>query len=507
MTKHDLTDDFVVAAAARLGVELSSSDLRTVTRCVRSALQAYEQVDRLYERIAPAAPSRPWRVPEPDQNPLGAWAVTCDLRTVQDGPLAGVTVAVKDSISVAGVPMSVGSAVMSGFVPATDATVVSRLLDAGAVIRGKAVCEDLCFSGSSFTSASGSVRNPWAPTREAGGSSSGSAALLAAGAVDLALGGDQGGSIRIPAAHCGVVGLKPTYGLVPYTGCFPFERTLDHVGPMARTVRDTARMLEVLAGSDGHDPRQHPGLPAGGYLRGLDDGAQGLRVGVVREGFGHDGLSEPGVDALVRDVAHRMGDLGCVVEDVSVPWHHHAFDVWKVVANDGGTYQMVLGNAYGLNAAGLYDPELIAYYGDRLRTQAAATTDLMTVLGVCGIYGLEQLHSSTHAKARNLAPLARAAYDSALEAYDVLVMPTVPFIAAELPGPDTTTAERIALATAASRNCAPFNLTGHPALSVPVGVDRGMPVGMMLVGRHLDEATLLRVAADIEDRLGFTSRA
>ena len=151
-----------------------------------------------------------------------------------DGPLAGRSVAVKDNTAVAGVPMMNGSSTLEGFRPARDATVVSRLLAAGATIAGKAVCEDLCFSGGSHTSRSGPVRNPWDTTRSAGGSSSGSAALLAAGVVDIATGGDQGGSVRIPAAYCGVVGHKPTHGLVPNTGAFPIEQTIDHLGPMAR---------------------------------------------------------------------------------------------------------------------------------------------------------------------------------------------------------------------------------------------------------------------------------
>jgi len=161
--------------------------------------------------------------PDEADNPLGAWYVRTEVRGADDGPLAGRTVAIKDNTAVAGVPMMNGSRTLEGFVPSRDATVVSRLLAAGATIAGKAVCEDLCFSGGSHTSATGPVRNPWDPTRTTGGSSSGSAALVAAGEVDLALGGDQGGSIRMPAAFSGIVGHKPTHGLVPYTGAFPIS--------------------------------------------------------------------------------------------------------------------------------------------------------------------------------------------------------------------------------------------------------------------------------------------
>ncbi|XP_020628358.1 uncharacterized protein LOC110065549 [Orbicella faveolata] len=169
----------------------------------------------------------------------------CDIKGASNGKLQGKTVAIKDNTCVAGVPMMNGSLTLEGFVPDIDATVVSRILDAGGNIIGKSVCENLCCSGGSFTAATGPVLNPHSSTRMAGGSSSGSAALVAGGKVDMATGGDQGGSIRIPAAACGIVGLKPTFGLVPYTGIMPIEFTLDHTGPMTRTVQDTALMLEV----------------------------------------------------------------------------------------------------------------------------------------------------------------------------------------------------------------------------------------------------------------------
>ena len=191
-----------------------------------------------------------------------------------------------------------GSATVEGFIPRRDATVVTRLLDAGATITGKAVCEDLCFSGGSHTSRTGPVLNPWDRGRSAGGSSSGSAALVAAGHADMALGGDQGGSVRIPSAYCGTVGHKPTHGLVPYTGAFPIENTLDHLGPITRTVHDAALMLGVLAGRDGLDPRQRAEHLPGDFLTGLDAGAAGLRIAVLAEGFGIPGLSQPGVDEM-----------------------------------------------------------------------------------------------------------------------------------------------------------------------------------------------------------------
>src|SRR2546428_13836623 len=178
-----------------------------------------------------------------------------------------------------------GSSALEGYVPEFDATIVTRILDAGAEILGKAVCEHLCFSGSSFTSDPGPVLNPHNPEHSAGGSSSGSAALVAAGEVDMAIGGDQGGSIRIPSSWCGTYGLKPTYGLVPYTGVFPIELTPDHTGPIAATTADVALLLEVIAGEDGLDPRQYGAKPEA-YTSVLRNDTEGIRVGIVSEGFG-----------------------------------------------------------------------------------------------------------------------------------------------------------------------------------------------------------------------------
>ena len=232
--------------------------------------------------------------------------MTTEIREADNGPLAGRTVAIKDNIMVAGVPMMNGSDTVEGFVPTRDATVVTRLLAAGATLTGKAVCEDLCFSGGSHTSRTGPVRNPWDTSRSAGGSSSGSAALVAAGAVDLALGGDQGGSVRIPSAYSGTVGHKPTYGLVPYTGAFPIELTIDHLGPITRTVADAALVLGVLAGADGLDPRQPAGVMGEDYITALDASVDGLSIGVVGEGFGIPDVSQPGVDDAVRTAIETL---------------------------------------------------------------------------------------------------------------------------------------------------------------------------------------------------------
>ena len=267
-------------------------------------------------------PRTPGYRPSPDENELNAWYWRCSIKGGRgECQLAGKRVAIKDNTCVAGVPMMNGATVLEGFDPDIDATVVTRILEAGGEIVGKAVCEYLCFSGGSRTSDTGPVRNPHDPTRSSGGSSSGSAALVVAGECDMAIGGDQGGWIRIPSSWCGAYGLKPTYGLVPYTGAMAIERTLDHLGPIAATVVDVALLLQAIAGADGYDARQVD-ISVDDYLGTLDAGVVGLRIGIVEEGFGWPS-SEVDVDECVRVSCRvhqrtrcngRDGDFDCLAE-------------------------------------------------------------------------------------------------------------------------------------------------------------------------------------------------
>jgi amidase len=488
----------VDVAAKHFGIHLDPDTQRDYLAAMGYTLRSYDVVDELYDEFArPQAPERAYRFPEPAANPLGAWYVTAEIASGAEGPLSGRTVAIKDNIAVAGIPMMNGSPAVEGFVPSRDATVVERLLAAGATIAGKSVCEELCCSGSSFTSASGPVRNPWDTTRETGGSSSGSGALVAAGAVELALGGDQGGSIRIPASLCGIVGHKPTHGLVPYTGAFPIERTIDHLGPMTRTVADAALLLTVLAGSDGRDPRQPRDLPSVDYRAALTGEVAGVRVGIVTEGFGQPG-SLPEADELVRSAAGRFTETGCAVGEISVPWHHNALHVFTVIFTDGATYQMLDGNGYGLGVDGLYDPELMAHFARQRAAAADRFSSTIIASALCGYHGLNALGGASYAKARNLLPYVRAAYDEALAQYDVLVMPTVPGTADPLPAGSPQDVALLARALGKALNTAPFDATCHPAISVPAG----LPVGMMIVGKQFDDATVLKVADAFESLRG-----
>src|SRR6516165_811234 len=496
------TNEELAEIAGRYRLGLGPGDIETFRAIITGALASYDAVERMYTARLPEPPDRPYRWPGAADNELGAWYVTSEITTAGDGPLAGRRVAIKDNIEVAGLPMMNGSATVEGFVPRRDATVVTRLLDAGATIAGKAVCEDLCFSGGSHTSRTGPVRNPWDRSRTAGGSSSGSAALVAAGRADMALGGDQGGSVRIPSAFCGTVGHKPTHGLVPYTGAFPIENTLDHLGPMTRTVRDAALLLGVLAGRDGLDPRQRTDPPAGGYLADLDAGVAGLRIAVVEEGFGLPGLSQPGVDEAVRAAIATLAGVGAAVSEISLPWHRDGLHVWNVIATDGATNQMIDGNAYGMNVPGLYDPELIAHYAQGRREHAAEMSESRKVTILLGRYAIDRYDGRHYAMARNLALDLAAAYDAALDGADVLVMPTLPIVASTIPAADASREEKLARSLEMIPNTAPFDVSGHPATSVPAGLSDGLPVGLMIVGRHLEDATCLRVARAYENAVG-----
>jgi amidase len=490
------------AAAKHFGFHLDADAQRDYLAVVGHTLRSYDVVDELYDEFArPQAPERVYRFPEPGDNPLGAWYVTAEIASGAEGPLSGRTVAIKDNIAVAGIPMMNGSRAVEGFVPSRDATVVERLLAAGATIAGKSVCEDLCCSGSSFTSACGTVRNPWDTTRETGGSSSGSSALVAAGEVELALGGDQGGSIRIPASLCGIVGHKPSHGLVPYTGAFPIERTIDHLGPITRTVADAAILLTVLAGPDGRDPRQPGEIATVDYRAALTGDVAGLRVGILTEGFGQPG-SRPEVDDLVRSAARRLTEIGCTVGEISVPWHRNAIHVFTVIITDGASYQMLDGNGYGLGVDGLYDPELMAHFARQQAVKADQFASTIKATALCGHYGLNTLSGASYAKARNLLPQVRAAYDAALAQYDVLVMPTVPGTANTLPAGSPQDVALLERALGKAVNTAPMDITGHPAISVPAGLVDGLPAGMMIVGKRFDDATVLKVADAFESLCG-----
>jgi amidase len=475
-----------------------SSDLAEFVGLIDEALTSHDWIDEVGEKAAAPAFRRGGYRPAAEENLLGAWYWKAAVSgSVDGGLLAGRTVVVKDNICVADLPMMNGSALLEGYIPEQDATVVQRVLDAGATVVGKAVCESLCYSGGSHTSDTGPVHNPYDLSRSSGGSSSGCAALLANGEVELAIGGDQGGSIRGPSSWCGVYGLKPTYGLVPYTGAFPLEMTLDHLGPMARTTGDVAVLLDVLAGPDGLDPRQNVSVAqprAVLYRDSIADGIDGLRVGILEEAFGWKGVSEPDVDALVRSAAQKLGSLGAEVSSVSVPWHRHGGKVTLGIAAEGSTALLIHGEGTGTNWRGLYVTSLLEAYADGRHAHPEKVPPMLKLQALVGQWLHESYHGRCYARAQNVARRLTRMYDDAFETVDLLAIPTTPIKATHLPQTPLSAGESTRIAHQMGANTSPFNVTGHPAMSIPCAMSDGLPVGLMLVGRRSEDELVLRTA-------------
>jgi amidase len=489
------------------GLRLDEEAARSFVGLIEGTLPSYARLDQLAEpELVVKYPRSGSYGPEPEENPLNAWYRKCSIKGAEDGPLAGKRIAIKDNVCVAGVPMMNGSSALEGYVPEFDATIVTRILDAGGEISGKAVCEHLCFSGGSHTSDTGPVLNPHDHTRSAGGSSSGSAALVAAGEVDMAIGGDQGGSIRIPSCWCGTYGLKPTHGLVPYTGVFPIELTLDHTGPIAASVADVALFLNAIAGEDGLDPRQQD-VRVGDYEGSLNGDARGLRIAIVTEGFGWPDLSEDDVDETVRGAANTFKELGADVSEVSIPLHRDGIHIWNGIAIEGATDLMVRGNSMGTNWKGHYSTSLLDVYGRGRKENADDLSETVKLTMLMGQYLRESYHGRYYAKAQNLARKLRAAYDEALETVDLLLMPTLPLKATKIPEPDAPPEEVVARSLEMLPNTAPFDVSGHPAMNVPCGLSEGLPVGVMLIGRKWDEETILRAAHAFEQTGTYNVKA
>lgn len=490
--------DRLRALGADLGIDVDDAYAREVQHALEPLVADFRTLERLpHEPLPVRYPRMPGVRPEPADNPWGAWFVRTDIRGAVDGPLAGRRVAIKDNVSIAGVQMMNGASVLEGYVPDGDATIVTRILDAGGHIVGKSVCEYFSFSGGSATSATGPVISPRNPGHTPGGSTTGSAALLAAGEVDFAIGADQAGSIRIPASFSGIVGLKPTYGLVPYTGVMGLDFTIDHVGPMARSVADVALLLQVIAGEDGIDGRQR-NVKVGRYREAVSTGAGGLRIGVVGEGFGLP-ESNAGTDAAVRAAAQDLARLGAVVEEVSIPWHRNGFAIWSGIANEGTYHTLYGGAGTGHLGHGAYPLGLMLALGG-LQARANELPHTVKIGMLLGHYLHGQYQGRYYAKAQNLRRRLRREYDAALQRYDLLLMPTTAFPTLTIPPDDAPVDEVIRHSWTMLANTSPFDVTGHPAVSVPCGEADGKPVGLMLVGRHFDEETVLRAAGAYELR-------
>jgi aspartyl-tRNA(Asn)/glutamyl-tRNA(Gln) amidotransferase subunit A len=386
------------------------------------------------------------------------------------GPLHGVPVGIKDIIDVAGLPTTCHSKILIDNLAGSDAVCVSRLRGAGAIVLGKLALHEFAIGGPSFDLPWPPARNPWNPHHHPGGSSSGSGAGVAAGLFPLALGSDTGGSVRNPASACGIVGLKPTYGLVSRRGAFPLSFTLDHIGPLARTVADTALILDIIAGYDPLDPGS-AAAPNGHYAGGLERGVCGMSIGFIRHFHEKDLPADPEVTAALERVARTLRELGAEVRDVQLP----ALDAFA------GVNRVILqSEAWAVHAPWLR--ERPGDYGQLSRRRLMAGAFLSA-----GDY--------VNAARRRLELIA--AVEDVLRQVDILLCATSMDLPSRLDDPEHT--ER----TYPRQARTPFNVTGHPALAMMAGVSSsGLPLSVQFVGRYFAETTLFQVAREWERSAG-----
>lgn len=487
----------------RLGMPLSDEESELIIGLLPGLVASYEYVSQAIDSLDMPTGRKPLGS-LPTENPYNAWTWRCSIPPTSRGSLDGVKVAVKDNIAVAGIPMRAGSNISEGWVPELDAKVVTSLLEHGAEIIGKSQCEDLCISGGSITSKPLPVHNPVRRNFSAGGSSSGSAVLVATGEVDLALGADQGGSIRIPASLCGVVGLKATFGAIPYTGVLGLESSIDHVGPISRDIETIHKSLQALVNFDERDPRQRPFESEIRRLRSSLDENQlkplsQLRVGLISEGFDLTREGEcdyPGAAAsadLVLKQAEKLVALGADIDLISIPEHRLAQHVYLPILLEGGALSLtslkstLFGQGY--SSTGNIESEIVR----GLSINGRAASPLTKLIAIVGNIFFNETQGDFYRMANLLRKQISDAYDKVFDNYDVLLCPTTApaGIALEMSG-DLKNIGRETFSF--YQNCCVTDLTGHPSISVPAGMIDGLPVGAMFAARHFDEMTLMRAA-------------
>ncbi len=413
------------------------------------------------------------------------------------GLLAGVPIAIKDNISTKGIQTTCASRILGGYIPPYDAHVIERLKDAGAVIVGKVNMDEFAMGTSTETSHYGPTLNPWNTETVPGGSSGGSAATVAAGEVPLALGSDTGGSVRCPASFCGVVGLKPTYGVISRYGLISYANSLEQIGPIASNVADMTLLFNVIAG---HDPRDSTSVPGEkDYTKALVDDVKGLTIGVPKEYFG-EGIDQV-VEKSVWDGVHRLEDLGASWQEVEMPHTKYALAAYYVIAMSEASSNLARfdGMRYGLRLE--KDHDWHTTYSE-IRAQGFGEEVKRRIL--LGTYALSAGYMDKYyLKALKVRTLIKQDFERALKSTDVLIAPTMPTPAFKL-GEKISDPLTLYMADV---NTVPINLSGVPSISLPCGFSNGLPIGLQIMGKHFDEETIIRTAYTFEQNTDFHTKA
>jgi aspartyl-tRNA(Asn)/glutamyl-tRNA(Gln) amidotransferase subunit A len=417
---------------------------------------------------------------------LNAFVTRERIDGADDGPLAGRTVAVKDNISTEGVPTTCGSRMLEDYVPPYDATVVERLRDAGATVVGKANMDEFGMGTTTETSYFGPTRNPVDPERVPGGSSGGSAAAVAAGEADLALGSDTGGSIRCPAAFCGVVGIKPTYGLVSRYGLVAYANSLEQIGPIAPSVEEAAELLDVIAGPDPNDATTREEGADSDYAAAADGDVDGLTIGVPTELVegAHDGVREQ-FEAALSDLEPE----GAETTEVSLPSVEYAVAAYYVIAMSEASSNLARYDGVRYGVSGGFDGNWNEAFSEAREEGFGDEVKRRVLLGT---YALSAgYHDKYYKQAQEARAYVRQEFDTAFEDVDVLASPTMPVLPPKL-GESLEDPLQMYLIDA---NTVPVNLADLPAISVPAGEHDGLPVGLQLVGPAFGEETVIRAGS------------
>ncbi|WP_138005849.1 Asp-tRNA(Asn)/Glu-tRNA(Gln) amidotransferase subunit GatA [Halalkalirubrum salinum] len=406
-----------------------------------------------------------------------------------NGPLSELTVAVKDNISTAGVTTTCGSAMLEDYVPPYDATVVSKIKAAGGTIVGKTNMDEFGMGGTTETSAFGPTENPAAPGHVPGGSSGGSAAAVAAGEADVAIGSDTGGSVRNPAAFCGVVGIKPTYGLVSRYGLVAYANSLEQIGPLANTVEDAARLLDVISGPDRNDGTTNDGGADSAYAAAVDDKIDTLTVGVITDLL--EGADDRVVDVF-EDRIDALEAAGATIEEVSLDSLEHAVQAYYVIAMSEASSNLARFDGVRYGTSGGSDGNWNESFAAAREAGFGPEVKRRILLGT---YALSAgYHDKYYKKAQDARAWVKQDFDEAFKSVDVLASPTMPVLPPAL-GESLSDPLQLYLMDA---NTVPVNLANLPAISVPAGTADNRPVGLQLIGPKFGEETIIRAASAIE---------